>query len=128
LALRLEPSRALRAWWWALHALLAAAAWLVGWPWPVALLALAGVIVHGLGRRPGPPPETLLVAADGACRVPQWGEEVVAPGPRTRLTWFAIDLDLGVGPRRRRLTLLADQLEPEQWTRLQAILRRVSVK
>jgi hypothetical protein len=128
LALRLESSRALQIWWWALHALLAAAACLVGWPWLAKAAAVAILAGHALGRRPACAPLSLHVAGDGTCHVPQWGPGTFEPSPKTYLTPFAVDLYLGVGPRGRRLLIIIDQVDGEDWRRLAAILRRASVK
>jgi len=107
---------------------LAVAACLVGWPWPLRSLAVAIVGVHGWWRRPERSPAALLVAADGGCRVPQWGDETYALRPGTRFTRFVAALELGTDPRRRRLLVLFDQVAPDDWRRLQALLRRAKVK
>jgi hypothetical protein len=111
-----------------LHAVLAVAACLVGWPWPARWLAVAIVGAHGWWRWPERSPAALLVAADGTCRAPQWGPEVYALGPRTRFTRFGAALDLGTGPHRRRLLVVFDQVPADDWRRLEALLRRAKVK
>jgi hypothetical protein len=127
LILEPKPSRALRAWWWTLHALLAAAALLPGWPWSVRAAVLLGVFAHlSLRRLPESPPR-LVFGSDGSCRIPKWGPEVLTLEAPTRLTRLAIDLRFGMGPRRRVL-LLWDQLESAEWARLSAILRRAGSK
>ena len=118
----------LRVWWCALHAVLVVAACLVAWPWYVKLVAGALTMAHAWWRRPRPPAVVLLVAADGACRIPKWGPEVFALTRRTRLTRLALDLHVKAGPRGGRLLLLADQLDRDDWARLSAILRRASVE
>jgi hypothetical protein len=45
-------------------------------------------------------------------------------GPRTMVAPFWARLDLGKGSRPRELLLVADQLGPEDWRRLKAILAR----
>jgi hypothetical protein len=114
----------LRVWWWALHALLMTASLLPGWPWPMKLATLLGVLAHlWLRRLPDYPPR-LVVGSDGSCQIPQWGPAIVTLAPRTRLTPFVVDLHFGTGLHRRVL-LLADQVEREEWARLCAILRRI---
>jgi hypothetical protein len=119
-----KPSRRLRVWWWSLHSLLAAAALLVGWPWPLRLALAAAALTHGAVCRPRALPALLIVGQDGSCRVPEWGDERLPLAAATCLTPFGIDLYLGIGPGRRHLMLLADQLEHTEWTRLNALLRR----
>lgn len=109
-------------WWAALHAALAAAALLVRVPASVALLALAGVAVHAWLRWPGPGPEWIVIAVDGACSVPGRAGPM-RPGPHSRLArrWVRLvsradGLDL---------LLVADQVRPEEWARVSALLRRL---
>jgi hypothetical protein len=111
-------------WWVALHALLAAAAALVGWPGPVKALAVIAIVAHGVARRPAASPALVIVSEDGFCAVPQWQPGRSPLGSRTLVCPFWVRLDLAHGSRRRDLLLIADQLQPEQWRRLRALLAR----
>jgi hypothetical protein len=111
-------------WWLALHALLAAAALLVAAPWAIKLAALLAVGGHGAVRRPRPPPEVILVDADAHCIVPAWNAGRLALGARTVVCPHWLRLDLGTGPQRRDILLVADQLGRVEWARLRALLER----
>jgi hypothetical protein len=115
----------LSAWWWSLHLLLLAAAALVGWPVLVKGLAAATVLVHGILRRPRGSPRLVVVSAGGLCSVPEWQAEPRPLGERTLVCPFWVRLDVGAGPGRRDIVLVADQVRPEEWRRLRAILDRV---
>ena len=123
LVLTLKSSRAAWVWWGALHLVLAAAALLVAWPWPVAALASIALMGQGIARRPRVPPSTIVVAADGRCTVPQWNIEGPL-GAGTLVCPYWIKLRFGTGPRRREIVLFQDQLDPLQWARLRAFLLR----
>ena len=124
LVLNLERSRLLWAWWCSLHVLLGLAFALVGWAVPFRLLAVAAVVGHCIVRRPSASPRTVLVAEGGRCVVPEWNTDARPLGPRTLVSLFWVRLDLGIGPWRRDILLLADQVRPEQWRRLRALLLR----
>jgi hypothetical protein len=124
LTLTLEASRLLWAWWCGLHALLAAAAVLVGWPWALKLAAVGAIAVHAVARRPPPSPASVIVAADATCVVPERGPSRVALGPRTVVCALWIRLDLGPGPPTRDIVLFVDQLPAGQWASLRALLDR----
>jgi len=108
--------------------LLVVAACLVGWPWYAKLLACVLTLGHARWRRPRPRATSLSLAADGSCRIRQWGPDVLTLSDRTRITPFVLDLHFRDGPRVWRLVLLADQVDRDDWARLSAILRRASVK
>ena len=118
----------MRVWWCTLHALLVAAAWVVGWPWYAKLLAAALALGHAWWRRPDAPPVSIAVTADGSFRIPKWGPDVLTLTDRTRATPYVLDLHFAGGLRTGRLLLLADQVDRDDWARLSAILRRCSVK
>jgi hypothetical protein len=107
---------------------LVVAACLVAWPWYAKLLAGALTLGHAWWWRPRPPAASLTVAADGSCRIHEWGPDVLTLTERTRITPFVLDLYFRKGPRVLRLVLLADQVDRDDWARLSAILRRASVK
>jgi hypothetical protein len=108
-----------------LHALLAAAALLVGWPVALKLLAIAAVVGHGIVRRPPASPRVVQVRADGLCVVPEWNTGTRPLGARTLVCPFWVRLDLGKGPWSRDLLLLADQIRPDEWRRLRSLLLRI---
>jgi len=108
----------------ALHVLLAAAAVLVGWPASMKTLAVLAIVGHGVVRRPLASPGLVVVAEDGCCVVPEWHTGRRPFGPRTLMCPFWIRLDLGKGLRRRDILLIADQVPPEEWRRLRALLAR----
>jgi len=124
LVLNLERSRLLWAWWFSLHVLLGVAFALVGWPAPFRLLAIAAVGGHCFVRRPDVSPRIVLVAEGGRCIVPEWNTGARPLGPRTLISPFWVRLDLGTGPWRRDILLLADQMRPEEWRLLRALLLR----
>ena len=112
------------AWWVALHALLVAAVALVAGPEAIKALAVVAIVGHGVARRPRGSPGLVVVAADGSCAVPEWSTGRRPIGPRTLLCPFWVRLDLGKGPWQRDLLLIADQVPPEDWRRLRALLAR----
>jgi len=112
-------------WWWSLHLLLVGASALVGWPVPVKVLAAMAVVGHGTFRRPRGPPGLVVVSAGGVCSVPEWQLEPRPLGERTLVCPFWVRLDVGEGRVRRDILLIADQVRPEEWRRLRAILDRV---
>jgi membrane-bound toxin of toxin-antitoxin system len=124
LVLSLERSRLLWAWWCSLHVLLGLAFALVGWAVPFRLLAVAAVVAHCIVRRPCASPRTVLVAEGGRCAIPEWNTGARPLGPRTLVSLFWVRLDLGIGPWRRDILLLADQIRPDEWRRLRALLLR----
>lgn len=124
LVLNLEPSRVLTVWWLLLHALLGTAFALVGWPAPFTVLAIVVIVGHGVVRRPAPSPRTLIVAEGGACAIPEWNTGSRALGARTLICPFWARLDLGAGPWPRDILLLADQVRPDEWRQLRALLDR----
>ena len=127
MTLTLEASRLLLLWWCALHALLAAAALLVGWPWLLKAAVLVTLVANAVIRRPRVGPRSILVDSDGSCSVPEWGMSRSALGPRTLVCggWIRLDLRSGISPVRRDLVLFVDQLGPHQWAQLRALLERV---
>jgi hypothetical protein len=125
LALSLRPSRVLWAWWCLLHALLVAAAALLGWPAWIKVLAAVALVIHGFVRRPPRSPGLVLVAEGGVCSVPEWHRGPQPLGARTLMCPFWVRLDLGAGPWRRDLLLVADQVGSDEWRRLRALLARV---
>ena len=124
LVLNLERSRVLLAWWFLLHVLLAVASLLVGWAVPFKLVAIVAIGVHGVVRWPPASPRTVVVAEGGRCIVPEWNTGARPLGPRTLVSPFLVRLDLGAGPWPRDIVLLADQVRPETWRRLRALLLR----
>lgn len=108
-----------------LHLLLGAAAALAGWPAPIKSLAIIAVIGHGLLRRPPASPPLILVTQNAECIVPDWHLGPTPLGPGTVVCPFWIRLELGAGSARRDILLLADQVRPEAWRRLCALLARV---
>jgi len=120
-----KPSRALWVWWCGLHALLAAAAVLVGVPWFARGAALVGIVGHAIARRPRAVPGRIVLAADGHCTVPEWHDGRVRLGARTLVCPYWIRLDCDAGSWRRDLVLFADQLDSREWARLCAFLARM---
>jgi hypothetical protein len=120
-----EPSRLLTVWWLALHALLAAAAWLAGIAVPFKILATAAIVSHALLRRPSASPALLIVSGDGFCVVPEWDASRWPLGARSLVCPFWIRLELRLGPKRRDILLLADQVPPETWRQLRSLLMRM---
>jgi hypothetical protein len=128
LYLKPEPSRVLKIWWCALHALLAVAALLVGWPWPVRAAWILAVLIHAALRRPRATPSLLIVGADGSWQIPEWGHETLPLARGSVLTPLGLALHLGIGPKRRHVLLLRDQVGPDDWRRLSAIMRRARMQ
>jgi hypothetical protein len=107
-----------------LHALLVAAALLVAWPSGFRVAALAATAAHAVARRPRATPVSVLVGSDATCLVPEWGVPPAALGPRTVVCTYWIRLAVGVAPSRRDILLFIDQLDPDQWAQLRALLER----
>src|SRR5689334_20830632 len=124
LVLNLEPSRVVWLWWASLHALLGAAFALVGWPLAFKLLALGAVVVHGVVRRPAASPRTVVIGEAGTCAIPEWNTGARPLGARTLVCPLWVRLDLGAGPWERDILLVADQVRPEEWRQLRALLNR----
>jgi hypothetical protein len=124
LVLRLEASRVLWVWWCLLHALLCAAFAIVGWPFAFKLPAVVAVIGHGVMRAPRASPRVVQVSEGGSCLVPEWRTGARRPGARTLVCPFWVRLDLGMGPWPRDILLVADQMRPDDWRRLRALLLR----
>jgi hypothetical protein len=104
--------------------LLAAAVLLVAAPVALKALGLVAVVAHGVRRRPAPPPERLELNEDGACAWP--GSSTVGRlGPKTRYTRGWVHLVDRSGALD--LLLLEDQLDPADWAKLSALLRRLNV-
>jgi hypothetical protein len=113
----------LSAWWWSLHVLLLAASALIGIAMAIKLLVAAAIVAHAALRRPLAPPKLVIVTADGFCDVPEWGSKRWPLGAGTLVCPFWIRLELG--PTRRDIVLVADQVRPEAWRRLRALLMRM---
>jgi hypothetical protein len=113
------------AWWIVLHALLCAAVVAVAAPGWLKALALSAAVYHGYCRRPVPPPDRLVVASDGHCWCPSLSAQALRLGPKTRYArgWVRL-VDRA---RRLDILLLEDQLAPEDWPRLSALLRRLTL-
>ena len=107
-----------------MHVLLGIALALVGWAVAFRLVAIVAIAVHGVVRRPAASPRTVVVAEGGFFAVPEWNTGARPLGPRTLISPFWVRLDLGAGPWRRDILLLADQVRPEEWRRLRALLLR----
>jgi hypothetical protein len=114
----------LSLWWLALHALLAATVLLIGWPWPAKAAAIVALLGHAVWRRPRSARAVIEVDADGALRIPSASAARFAPGTRTRLMPFWLRIVARNGADTVDILLLADQLNPADWRRLTAILRR----
>jgi hypothetical protein len=107
-----------------LHALLLGAVVLAGCPAALKLAGVAAIVVHALLRSPAKSPGLILVEEGGACAVPEWQTGMRPLGPRTMVAPFWIRLDLGACLPQRELLLIADQVGPEDWRRLRAVLAR----
>lgn len=84
------------------------------------------VVAHAALRRPAAP-MPVCRHADGAWSLPALGLERLALRPGTAVGPFWARLALGAaGARTVSIVLLADQLEPEDWRRLRAVLRRAA--
>jgi hypothetical protein len=84
----------------------------------VALLA-----VHAVVRRPRAAPR-LVCRSDGRWAVPALGLAGLTLGRRTRYTTLWVRLSFVGPPRSLDIVLLADQVDPESWRKLQTHLRR----
>lgn len=97
---------------------------LVAASWELKAIGLVTLVAHGVRRRPAPPPAQLVLGADGSC---VWPDAIAAVrlGPRTRYTrgWVRLVDRSGA----LDILLLDDQLEPDDWARLSALVRRMSV-
>jgi hypothetical protein len=111
-------------WWCALHLLLVVANVLVAWSWAPRLGLLAVVAGHAFVRRPVRTPTSIIVTEDATCLVPEWGLGPALLGPRTIVCTYWVRLETP----RRDILLFIDQLGPEQWAGLRALLERVRVR
>ncbi len=102
--------------------MLAAALLLSGAPVALKALSLAALAGHAAWRRPRRTPTAIHFAADGSCAVPQWQTGNLRLGAGTLICPFWIKLDLGRGVRRRYIFLFVDQVAPDDWRRLCALL------
>ncbi len=118
-----EPSRWLAAWWWAVHALAAAAVLASAVPAGLAAAALAVLLAHAWRRRPGPPVR-LERAPDGVWTLPGEGLGALRLAPGSAVGPYWVHLKLAGPGGRRAVLLLRDQLGAEAWRGLQAALRR----
>jgi hypothetical protein len=96
----------------------------VGWPPAIKVLCVIAVAAHGVARRPRESPRRIVLTADGSCIVPEWNTGPRPLGARTFVCPLWIRLDLGAGQKRRDILLLGDQVSPEAWRRLRALLAR----
>lgn len=101
---------------------------LVGWPWPAKAVAIAVAVGHAVWRRPRSVRAVIEVDADGVFRIPSVNAAPFAPGARTRLMPFWLRIVARNGPDTVDILLLVDQLNPVDWRRLTAILRRATAR
>jgi len=104
------------------HALAVTSITLSGLPWTLKLAACAALAAHAAVRRPAAP-MPICRHSDGSWSLPLLALDRLALGPGTAAGPFWARLVLR-GPRTVVVVLLADQLGPEDWRRLQAELRR----
>ena len=122
--LKPEPSGFLLIWWLALHTLAVAAVVVLGAPWLLKGLALLCVLVHAIALPPERAPR-IVYRSDGRIELPELGLDDLTLGPRTRYTASWVRFDLRGKERALLVLLLADQIAPEAWRRLQTALRRL---
>jgi hypothetical protein len=108
----------------ALHALLFAAAVLIGWSVWLKGAAAVAAVVHCVARWPAVPVSLLLVADDGAFHVPALAPVWLVPGPRSRLAVWWLRLSLLCPSGAYDILLCIDQIDAESWSRVNARLRR----
>ena len=96
-----------------------------GLGWPLKLAAAAGLVAHMALRRP-PEPIPIFRHADGTWSLPSLGLDRLALRSGTAVGPFWARLALGGAHSSKAVTvvLVKDQLEREDWRRLQAELRR----
>jgi hypothetical protein len=105
---------------------LAATALLIAWPWLAKAAAIAALVAHAVWRRPRAAHGVIEVGADGACRIPGVSAVPFTPGTRTRLAPFWLRIAAAGGSDPLDILLLVDQIDPGEWRRLSAILRRAT--
>jgi hypothetical protein len=108
----------------ALHALLIAAAALVGAGLWIKVLAGAAAVAHCLRRWPGGTPAEILVSEECAVLVPALDQGWLVPCARTRAGPWWLRLSLVGGSGAHDILLCIDQLDRPSWSRLNARLRR----
>lgn len=117
-----EPSRWLPVGWLGVHALVVTALWWAELPAVLAGLCSLVAIVRCVALWPHSAPP-LARAPDGRWALPSRGLKALTLGPGTRYTGLWVKLELVGGPVPVDVVLLADQLDPIAWSRLQAALR-----
>lgn len=121
--LRPAPSRLLRTWLIAIHALAAVGVLY----WPVAWASKAGLILvigaHAYLRRPVRP-ELIVRNRNGLWALPESGQSALRLSPASRFGPWWVELRLAGAGRSHRRLLCRDQLSVEDWRDLQLALRR----
>jgi hypothetical protein len=112
-------------WHIAVHALAILSVSVCGIGWPLKLVAAAALLCHAALRWPRAP-TPLYRHADGAWSLPILGLERLrlCPGTAVGPFWARLALGTNGATAAATIVLLADQVDPEDWRRLQAILRR----
>ena len=120
--LRARRSRSLLAWWLALHVLLAVSVLTstVGLIWSGMLLL--AVCVHAWIRLPGSS-ILLLRFGDGSWAIPEQGRFKLQLAPNSSYSTVWVRLVFEADGARNTVLLLRDQMETEDWRRLQVAVR-----
>jgi hypothetical protein len=116
-----EASLYVAASWTLIHSLLAAATLLIEVDPAPTMVLLAAVAIHGIVRYPRSP-RLLVLHRDATWAVPERGLHARTLSPRTAWTTWYVELVL-TGPGHTRIVLLVDQLDAEDWRRLQVEVR-----
>lgn len=126
--LRPKASQTLAAWWFCLHAVLGSSLWLSGWPTYVKLGLTALIAAHWRGLRPRGAP-LVIGSRHGPWALPERHSYNLELSSSTRFArgWVLLCLERPQAPVTSVL-LLADQLPPEDWRRLQLALRERSFR
>ena len=111
--------------WLGVHALVVTALWSAGLPAVLAGLCSLVAMVRCIALWPDSAPP-LARGPDGTWALPSKELQGLKLGAGTRYTRLWVKLELLGGPLPVEIVLLADQLDPAGWSRLQAALRGAS--
>ena len=118
--IEVRPSRRLQLWWLTLHVVIAISVYLASAP--AGIVALPLLILHGLARRPAPPPFVIGITPDGRFALPDENRSdlTLTRDSRSGPGWLRLAFADRPG---QRLLLLRDQVDARGWRLLRIAIR-----